>query len=103
LSSLLIADVQKPTNRSATSTLETIASLNLRKDVCAITTDTLLVYGARDITVPVSQYKCLEHNANPHVRLYRISGSRHLPFIEKREEFSRVVRDFLVSRVPAGV
>lgn len=67
----------------------------LTDKVKRISADTLLVWGREDQIVPVRHSELLRA-AVPRSVLYVIEGAGHLPMVEKRETFHRLIRDFVL-------
>ncbi len=55
---------------------------------------TLIVHGDQDRMAPLRYVQTL-HQSIPHARLHIIAGGGHAAWLEKADEFSRVVLDFL--------
>jgi pimeloyl-ACP methyl ester carboxylesterase len=69
---------------------------DLRDDLTHLRARTLLVWGERDHLVPVSSADAWAA-ALPDARVELIAGAGHVPMVERPEELSRVLRDFLAA------
>jgi pimeloyl-[acyl-carrier protein] methyl ester esterase len=67
-----------------------------RATAAGIAVPTLLVHGARSQVYPSDVGRWLHRNM-PDARLERFPCSGHLPFVEERARFGRVVRDFVTA------
>ena len=62
-------------------------------DLALLSVPTLVIWGARDLVVPVDQARTAARLA-PHAGLQVIAGTGHLPHVERPEEFAAVLSSF---------
>lgn len=66
----------------------------LLAQVAALDVPTLVVWGTKDLILPVAGLQAAAH-AFPHARTHRFEGVGHMPQIERPDDFSRIVSWFL--------
>lgn len=76
--------------------LQAALSFNVEDDVSRIEHETLVITGDEDVVVPPQNSRNLA-DAIPRARLAVIQGTGHMAFVEKADEFNRLVMDFLGS------
>ncbi len=69
-------------------------SVNLPQLLAAVDTPTLLVWGRQDAIIPISSCEVYRRGI-PGAKVHIIDRCGHMPEIEKAEEFSKVVIEFL--------
>jgi pimeloyl-ACP methyl ester carboxylesterase len=74
--------------------LQAALSYNMQEEVSAIAAKTLVITGENDVVVPAENSRNLA-SALPNSRLATISGAGHMAFVEKADEFNRIVTEFL--------
>lgn len=74
--------------------LQSALSFDVEKQLAAITAKVLVLTGDNDVVVPSQNSRNLA-NAIPNSRLAIIPGAGHMAFVEKADEFNRIVMDFL--------
>ena len=74
--------------------LQAALSFDLEEKVAGIAAKVLVVTGDSDIVVPSQNSRNLAE-AIPNARLKTINGTGHMAFVEKADEFNRIVLDFL--------
>lgn len=74
--------------------LQAALSFNVEDQVPRIVTETLVITGDKDVVVPAQNSHNLA-SALPNARLEIIGGSGHMAFVEKADEFNRIVGAFL--------
>lgn len=74
--------------------LDILRDTDLRKQLAQITQATLVIAGERDTLTPSSAAEFMAQTL-PHARLQVIQGAAHAPFLSHRDEFVRVVNNFL--------
>jgi pimeloyl-ACP methyl ester carboxylesterase len=74
--------------------LQAALSFDVEKQLAAITAKVLVLTGDNDVVVPSQNSRNLA-NAIPNSRLEIIGGAGHMAFVEKADEFNRIVGDFL--------
>ena len=85
-----------------------VRALGLRRDVIlgdrwrALTTQTLLVWGDRDVFAPPEVAEALAAK-NPNIRLVRLSAAGHLPWIDDPESVIAEIERFLATERRAAV
>jgi pimeloyl-ACP methyl ester carboxylesterase len=62
-------------------------------DLALLSVPTLVIWGARDLVVPVDQARTAARLA-PHAGLQVIAGTGHLPHVERPEEFAAALSSF---------
>jgi len=65
-----------------------------------ITAPVLLLHGDKDPIVPVGESR-LASRLIPNARLVEIAGAGHMPMLERREEYDRVVSAWATARLAA--
>ncbi|HEU4998426.1 MAG TPA: alpha/beta hydrolase [Lapillicoccus sp.] len=86
------------TQTSRAAALETMAAFgftDFRKDLATVTVPTLVIHGDADATVPFEGSGRRTHEAIPHSELHVVAGGPHGINVSHREEFDRVLVDFL--------
>ncbi|GBC81368.1 2-hydroxy-6-oxo-6-phenylhexa-2,4-dienoate hydrolase [bacterium HR10] len=81
--------------------LAAVLAFNLETQVSQIQAPTLIAHGTEDRVVPVENARRL-HARIPHSRLILFPEAGHLFFIERAEDFNRVVIAFLKGEEPSG-
>jgi pimeloyl-ACP methyl ester carboxylesterase len=71
-------------------------SFNAEERVPAIAANTLVITGDRDPVVPMKNSLNLV-DAIPHAHLAVIPYAGHMAFVERADEFNRIVEDFLLA------
>ena len=74
--------------------LQAALSFDMQDKVSAIEAETLVVTGENDVVVPAENSRNLAA-ALPNAQLATISGTGHMAFVEKADEFNRIVTEFL--------
>lgn len=77
------------------NTSHAVCSLDLREGLCTISQPTLVVAGTHDEATPVAWNEAIAH-AIPDAKLVTLKAA-HLSNIEAKDEFNRVVSEFLLS------
>ena len=83
---------------SKAAALEAMAAFgftDFRKDLGAVTVPTLVIHGDADATVPYEGSGRRTHEAIPHSELHVLAAGPHGINVSHREEFDRVLVDFL--------
>jgi pimeloyl-ACP methyl ester carboxylesterase len=70
---------------------------DLREELGAVQAPTLLVWGERDRLVPASNAAAWTA-ALPHAQVELLPRSGHVPMVERPDELSRLLREFLAAR-----
>lgn len=81
--------------------LQSATTFDAQKRVSRIRAETLVITGDADIVVPPENSRNLAR-AIPNARLETIAGGSHMFFIEKSDEFNRIVTDFLTKKTAAN-
>jgi len=74
--------------------LQSALSFDVEDQVPAIRTETLVITGDKDVVVPTQNSRNLSA-AIPNSKLEMIEGTGHMAFVEKADEFNRIVAKFL--------
>jgi pimeloyl-ACP methyl ester carboxylesterase len=82
--------------RVYTAQLMSAMSFNAEERVPAIAANTLVITGDRDPVVPMKNSLNLV-DAIPHAHLAVIPYAGHMAFVERADEFNRIVEDFLLA------
>jgi pimeloyl-ACP methyl ester carboxylesterase len=86
------------TARAGISTLlraaRELLHMNIERELAQIETPCLLVWGQRDLLVPVVLSSSLQAKIR-NSRLYILSGTGHLAMYDRAEQFNQAVLDFL--------
>lgn len=90
----LLLDVAYPRFRVLWQTALEMQDSDLRPELASITSPTLIIWGERDLLLPVSFAYTL-NSALPQARLITLPDCGHRPMLAQPEQFSQVVRDFL--------
>ena len=88
----LADDASKP---AALEAMAAFGFTDFRKDLATVTVPTLVIHGDADATVPFEGSGRRTHEALPHSELHVIAGGPHGINVSHREEFDRVLVDFL--------
>ena len=83
---------------SKVAALEAMAAFgftDFRDDLTAVTVPTLVIHGDADATVPFDGSGRRTHEAIPQSELHVVAGGPHGINVSHREEFDRVLVDFL--------
>jgi pimeloyl-ACP methyl ester carboxylesterase len=83
---------------SKVAALEAMAAFgftDFRDDLKAVTVPTLVIHGDADATVPFEGSGRRTHKAIPHSELHVVAGGPHGINVSHREEFDRVLVEFL--------
>jgi pimeloyl-[acyl-carrier protein] methyl ester esterase len=83
-----------PAPETLAAGLGVLAEVDLRSDLGAIATPTLVVAGERDALTPAAAGAALA-GALPNALYAEIAGAAHVPFLSHPEEFGRIVESFL--------
>jgi pimeloyl-ACP methyl ester carboxylesterase len=88
-----IEDLARTAPQAALGGLQAVIDFDFSKRLPEIHTPTLVIVGARDMTVPPSEGE-LAANKIPGARLVKLRGVGHQPVDECPEEFDRLLLDF---------
>lgn len=84
----------QPDPAALEAALDLLQDTDLRSILPAIRQSVLAVHGARDTLTPVAAAEYMARQL-PDARLHIMATAGHAPFLSHRNEFSRVVREFL--------
>ncbi len=73
---------------------------DLRREVAGMETPTLIIWGGRDLVVPVT-HAYAARELIPHAEVRIMEGCGHMPQLERPQQFNRLVVDFLAATSPA--
>lgn len=91
---MAVRDMLQPRFRVLWQTSQEMLRSDLRAELAAITTPTLIIWGERDALLPITLGHALS-KALPHATFVTIAGSGHRPMLAQPEHFSRTVQEFL--------
>jgi pimeloyl-ACP methyl ester carboxylesterase len=90
----LVLDALKPRPRLWWESAHEVASSDFRKEIAMLMLPTLIIWGERDLLLPVSLGHELRH-AIPHATFVTLPYSGHRPMLTEPVTFSQIVLDFL--------
>jgi len=77
--------------------LKEIELLDIREELSKIEIPTLIIHGDKDKVVPIESGLYLKNNIT-NSKFKAFNGHGHAPFIDKPEEFSKTVTDFVLEK-----
>ena len=92
-------DLARTAPQAALGSLQAVIDFDFANRLAQIHAPTLVIVGARDVTVPPSEGE-LAANRIPGARLVKLRGIGHQPVDERPEEFDRLLLGFLKELVP---
>lgn len=90
----MLRDILKPRLRLLWQAAQEIHSSDFRAEVASLTLPTLIIWGERDVLLPLALGKALAEML-PHATFVTMPESGHRPPLSQPAEFSRLVLDFL--------
>ena len=91
----MLRDVAQPRFRVLWQTALEMQHSDLRAELASITSPTLIIWGERDLLLPLSLGRSLS-SALPHATLVTLPGCGHRPMLARPEQFSQIVSEFLL-------
>jgi pimeloyl-ACP methyl ester carboxylesterase len=90
----MLRDAVQPRFRVLWQTALEMQHSDLRSELASITSPTLIIWGARDLLLPISLGHSL-NSALPHATLVTLPDCGHRPMLARPEQFSQIVQEFL--------